>query len=210
MKTAAMIISTLAVILLGSASVVAQQMAGTPASPEATTSNTGEQVRPVQIDAKSFDCIRDMTLVRHFYMDNVLGNLDTTLAVANSATGGTYPAGTVIQVIPQEAMVKREKGLSPETHDWEFFALEVSKDGTKIRQRGFDKVVNSFGQCLGCHKQAGPQWDLVCEMGHGCAPIPTTREMFVYLQKKDPRCKPVKLSPVDIEAGKQLQELLKQ
>jgi hypothetical protein len=41
------------------------------------------------IDAKSFRCITEMTHVRQFYVDNVLGNLEPTLAVANSATGGT-------------------------------------------------------------------------------------------------------------------------
>ena len=47
-----------------------------------------------QIDAKSFRCITEMTHVRQFYVDNLLGNLDATLAVANSATGGTYPPGS--------------------------------------------------------------------------------------------------------------------
>ena len=65
-----------------------------------------------EIDAKSFRCIMDMTHVRQFYVDNLLGNLDATLAVANSAAGGTYPPGSVIQLIPGEAMVN---------HDWEFF-----------------------------------------------------------------------------------------
>jgi len=41
------------------------------------------------IDAKSFRCLTEMTHVRQFYVDNLLGNLDATLAVANSATGGT-------------------------------------------------------------------------------------------------------------------------
>jgi uncharacterized protein (DUF2342 family) len=36
------------------------------------------------IDAKSFRCITEMTHVRQFYVDNLLGNLDATLAVANS------------------------------------------------------------------------------------------------------------------------------
>jgi len=144
MKTAAMIISTLAVALLVSASVVAQQMAGTPASPEAAT--------PLQIDAKSFGCIRDMKQVRHFYLDNFAGNVDATLAVAKSATGGTYPPGTVIQLVPQEAMVKREKGASPETHDWEFFALKISSDGTEIDKRGFSDVANFSGKCFSCHE----------------------------------------------------------
>jgi hypothetical protein len=34
------------------------------------------------IDAKSFRCITEMTHVRQFYVDNVLGNLDATLVVA--------------------------------------------------------------------------------------------------------------------------------
>jgi hypothetical protein len=39
------------------------------------------------IDAKSFRCIREMTPVRQFYVDNLRGDLEATLAVANSNTG---------------------------------------------------------------------------------------------------------------------------
>ena len=74
------------------------------------------------IDAKSFRCITEMTHVRQFYVDNLRGNLDATLAVANSATGGAYPPGTIIQLVPTEAMVKRDKGFNPVTHDWEFLS----------------------------------------------------------------------------------------
>ena len=163
-----------------------------------------------QIDAKSFRCITEMTHVRQFYVDNLLGNLEATLAVANSATGGTYPPGTVIQLVPTEVMVKRDKGFNPVTHDWEFFELDVSKDGTEIRKRGFAEVVNRFGgNCFGCHIQARPQWDLVCEMDHGCAPIPVTRAMTGALQRTDARCKIQTVSPEDAEALKQLNKLLK-
>src|SRR5262249_2944617 len=92
-----------------------------------------------QIDAKSFRCITEMTHVRQFYVDNLLGNLEATLAVANSATGGTYPPGTVIQLVPTEVMVKRDKGFNPVTHDWEFFELDVSKDGTKSEKGDLPK-----------------------------------------------------------------------
>ena len=34
------------------------------------------------IDAKSFPRIKQMTHVRHFYVDNLLRNLDTSLAVS--------------------------------------------------------------------------------------------------------------------------------
>ena len=58
-----------------------------------------------QIDANSFRCITEMTHVRQFYVDNLLGNLDGTLGVANSEMGGTYPPGSVIQLVPGEAMI---------------------------------------------------------------------------------------------------------
>jgi hypothetical protein len=51
-----------------------------------------------------------MIPVRQFYVDNLQSNLDATLAAANSATGAVYPPGSVIQLIPGEAMVKHDKG----------------------------------------------------------------------------------------------------
>jgi hypothetical protein len=161
------------------------------------------------IDANSFRCITKMTPVRQFYVDNLRGNLDATLAAANSATGAVYPPGSVLQLIPGEAMVKRDKGFDATTHDWEFFELDVSKDGTRVRKRGAADVVNRFGgNCFQCHIQAAPQWDLVCETDHGCAPIPVTPAMIRALQRTDPRCdNPI--NPEDAEAIKQLNEVLK-
>src|SRR5262249_13995094 len=86
----------------------------------------------LDVDAKSFRCITRMTPVRQFYVDNLRGNLDATLTTANSPTGAVYPPGSVIQLIPTEAMVKQDKGFNDATHDWEFFELDVSKDGTQI------------------------------------------------------------------------------
>jgi hypothetical protein len=167
-------------------------------------------VNAMDIDAKSFHCITKMTPVRQFYVDNLQGNLDGTLAVANAPRGAVYPPGSVIQLIPGEAMVKRDKGFDAATHDWEFFELDVSKDGTQIRRRGTVDVVNRFGgNCFGCHAPAAAQWDLVCETDHGCAPIPVTRAMIRALQRTDPRCDNPPISPEDAEALKQLQEVLK-
>ena len=59
----------------------------------------------VNIDEESFSCIRDMTPVRHFYVDNLLGDIEGTLAVANSPEGAVYPAGSVVQLVPTEVMV---------------------------------------------------------------------------------------------------------
>jgi hypothetical protein len=164
----------------------------------------------MEIEANSFRCIRKMTPVRQFYLDNLQGNLDATLAAANSTTGAVYPPGSLLQLIPGEAMVKHDKGFNAETHDWEFFELDVSKDGTHIRKRGGADVVNRFGgNCFDCHVSAAAQRDFVCETGHGCAPLEVTHAMTRALQRTDPRCDNPPISPEDAEALKQLEQLLK-
>lgn len=151
--------------------------------------------KPLAIDASSFRCIRDMQPVRGFYVDNLLGNLGATLAVARSPNGGTYPPGSVVQLVPTEVMVKREPGFNAATKDWEFFELDVAAHGSSIRNRGFAEVVNRFGgNCFACHAQARPEWDMVCEQGHGCDPIPLTPVMVRALQKTDPRCPATELT----------------
>jgi hypothetical protein len=46
-----------------------------------------------------------MTPVRQFYVDNLRGDLQGTLAAANAPTGAVYPPGSVTQLIPGETMV---------------------------------------------------------------------------------------------------------
>jgi len=157
------------------------------------------------INADSFGCIRDMTPVRGFFVDNLKGDLEATLAVANNADGGVYPPGSVVQLIPTEVMVKRDPGFSPATKDWEFIELDVSAEGASIRARGFADVNNKFGlNCFACHVKAEPQRDMICEQGHGCDPIPLTAAMSRALQKTDPRCAPTELSNEEIEGLKAL------
>ncbi|MBI1340892.1 hypothetical protein GC169_11895 [bacterium] len=157
------------------------------------------------ISEASFVCIRDMTPVRGFFVASLTGNLDATLAVANSATGGVYPVGSVVQLVPGEAMVKREPGFSAVTKDWEFFELDATPAGTKIRVRGTTEAVNRFGgNCLSCHIKADPAFDLICEQTHGCDPIPITPVMSRAIQKTDPRCPPTELTAEEAEAMKAL------
>ncbi|HZF28894.1 MAG TPA: hypothetical protein VE907_07240 [Gammaproteobacteria bacterium] len=148
--------------------------------------------------------------MRGFYVDNVEGDLDATIAVANAPAGGVYPAGSIVQLVPGEAMVKREKGFDATTHDWEFFELDVSNDGARIRKRGAAEVVNRFGgNCFGCHKAARAQWDLICETDYGCAPVPLTSAMIGALQRTDPRCGNPAVSAEDADALRQLNDVLK-
>ncbi len=143
----------------------------------------------MEVTPKTFTCLTDMTPVRGFFVDNLLGDLEATLVVANSADGGVWPAGSVVQLVPTEVMVKRAEGWSPATNDWEFFELDVSATGSSFRGRGTTDVINKFGgNCLDCHIMAEPKWDMICETDHGCAPIPVTREMITAIQNADPRC----------------------
>jgi hypothetical protein len=166
---------------------------------------------PIPIDDKSFGCISALKPVRGFFVGNLLGHLSATLKVAQSKTGGVYPPGSVVQLVPTEVMVKQRRGFNAATHDWEFFELDVAKDSTKIRKRGFVEVVNRFGgNCFACHVKARPEWDFICETGHGCDPIPLTEPMLGALQRTDPRCKGAEnVSAADAAALKQLSELTK-
>jgi hypothetical protein len=139
---------------------------------------------------EDFECLANWTQVRRFRLTNKQGHLDEALAIANDPNGGVYPVWTVIQLVPSEAMVKRRRGFSEATHDWEFFALNTSVAGTEIVTRGGAEVVNAFGgNCLGCHSLAAPQWDLVCEQSHGCDPLPFTAQQIQALQNADVRCR---------------------
>jgi hypothetical protein len=164
-------------------------LAGFAFAASATTDGRDAPSAEVDVSAEDFDCLHNMTRVRHFYVDNLLGDLEGTLRVAHSPTGGTYPAGSVVQLVPTEVMVKHTPGWNAATRDWEFFELDVAEGTTLILRRGFVDVVNRFGgNCFGCHVQAKPEWDLICEQGHGCEPIPLTREQIAEIQKADPRC----------------------
>lgn len=148
-----------------------------------------EPVNTLTISDSDFNCVLDMQPVRGFYVDNLLeGKLADTVAVAEAGQG-VYPPGSVVQLVPGEVMVKHSSGFSPATKDWEFFELNVSKEGTEIGKRGFVDVVNRFGgNCFGCHVMAKPEFDMICETGHGCDPIPLTPTILKLLQNTDARC----------------------
>jgi hypothetical protein len=164
----------------------------------------------IKVTDESFKCITEMTKVRHFYVDNLAGSLAGTVAVATAGMGD-YPTGSVVQLMPNEVMIKQQKGYSPATRDWEFFWIDVDKNGSKIYTRGFAEVNNRFGlNCFTCHVKARPEFDFICETEHGCDAIPVTKAMFGALQRTDPRCKgSEQVSAEDAEALKQLGELVK-
>jgi hypothetical protein len=145
-------------------------------------------VEDAKLGPADFRNINTMTRVGDHFVGNVRGHLPAALAVARSDSGGRYPVGTILQLVPQEAMVKRAPGYSPATNDWEFFSLDVSATGTRVLSRGGAKVLNRFGgSCASCHRAAQTQFDFVCGTTHGCAPLPVGPDVIASLQRSDPR-----------------------
>jgi hypothetical protein len=184
-STLAALASTLTVAV---ALILALAASGVASGREALASQSGPHGQDINVKPTDFRNLQSMTRVRGFFVDNRLGHLKQALRVANSPKGGVYPVGTIIQLIPQEAMVKRRKGYDPATRDWEFFTLQVTAQGTNILTSGTTSIVNRFGgSCLGCHSAATPRFDMVCEHDHGCAPLPIGDDLIAQIQRLDPR-----------------------
>ena len=181
----------------GSDASSASSSASTSSSGSGSTSSGGEGgaggagVADLDMTEADFGCILKWDKVRLFRITNLLGNVKGALAAANAPGTMDYPVGTVIQLIPNEAMVKRRKGFDAASNDWEFFFLDTSAAGTKIVKRGVTDVVNQFnGNCLNCHTKAMKEFDFVCEKTHGCDPLPIGDDIILSTQNGDPRCMP--------------------
>jgi hypothetical protein len=115
-------------------------------------------------------------------------------AVAMTKTGeippSGYPVGTVLQVLPFEAMIKRRPGFNPDGDDWEFVRLGIdSKGKTQILADGKAEVANALGSCQACHARLAPKFDLVCGFVIGANGLGLTDEQLAAIQAADPRCK---------------------
>ncbi|HEY3197956.1 MAG TPA: cytochrome P460 family protein [Nitrospirales bacterium] len=150
----------------------------------------GAYAEDVTVSEKSFSCISGGTKVRNTYIKHADPEKlkEAVRIFKNRVPDKEYPVGTFLQLLPGEAMVKHPRAKFPDTGGWEFFALDLSSDGTKIKSRG-DKVVNFQGvTCMSCHQPAA-KFDFVCEKGHGCAPVPLDDPKIAELQAADPRCR---------------------
>ena len=144
----------------------------------------------IAVSERIFGCILDWPKVRNTYLKNSdPDKLKEAIRIfRNNVPDVEYPVGTVLQLVPFEAMVKHSREKFPKTNGWEFFSLDVSREGTKIRDRGVNVVNLSQGvTCLSCHQPAA-RFDFVCEKRHGCAPIPFDDQKIAELQSADPRC----------------------
>jgi hypothetical protein len=101
-----------------------------------------------------------------------------------------YPVGTILQLFPFEAMIKRRRGFNREGNNWEFVRLNITQDGrTEILQTGKGEVANVIGSCQGCHVQLAPAHDLVCEFVVGTSGLGLTDAQVQAIQAADPRCR---------------------
>jgi hypothetical protein len=154
-------------------------------------SSSQDRSKQLDVTEDMFTCLTDMqkSELGAYFVNNILGNVDATAAIANSSDGGQFPVGSMISLVPSEVMIKHESGWNEATDDWEFFELSVSEEGSEIISRGSTEVINQFGgNCFGCHTLAEDKWDLICATDHGCAPLPIDRETIVGIQNGDPRC----------------------
>jgi hypothetical protein len=151
---------------------------------------SGVSAQDITVTEQTFGCILAWPKVRNTYFkqDDPKKLKEAMRIFRDSVPDKEYPVGTILQLIPFEAMVKHPREKFPTTNGWEFFDLEVSKEGTKIKERGEQVVNHSQGvTCLSCHQPAA-KFDFVCEKGHGCAPIPFDDEKIAAIQKTDLRC----------------------
>jgi hypothetical protein len=156
--------------------------------------------RPVpEVKAEDFRCLLDGRKPegRNFFVFH-RNKMKLRRAVRMSVSGKIpkrgYPVGTILQVLPFEAMVKRPRGYNPDGNDWEFVRLKVSPDGSsEITAAGRAEVSNALGSCQGCHKlidmQVTPSHDLVCGFVIGANGLGLTDEQLAAIQAGDPRCK---------------------
>jgi hypothetical protein len=147
--------------------------------------------------ARDFKCLKAFTPVpgKSFvvYNRNPIRLRRAIEIAANDLRHKRYPIGTIVQVFPFEAMVKRGGGFNPSGGGWEFFNLKVTPTGTRIvgrtaTQPAGQPLRNFFGACqdIRCHGalQVRP-YDHICE-GH-LPPLSLTDAEFQAL-RADPRC----------------------
>jgi hypothetical protein len=147
-------------------------------------------------EADDFQCLLDGTKAsgKHFFvfhrrkaaLKKALHKIET------GKLGKGLPVGTILQLVPFEAMVKRGGKFNRQGHGWEYFSLNPKADGTsEILARGQSEVLGAFthSSCQTCHENHAAQHDAICEFVQGTEGIGLTDDILAVLQNGDPRCK---------------------
>jgi len=142
-----------------------------------------------------FDCLLEWPQVRRMRVFNAKPRqLRKAIRILErSKPRRKLPRGTILQLVPTEAMVKAKGGFNKEGGGWEFFRLGVGPEGTTILERGgvevSNRLTNPPASCQNCHV-AARKFDFVCETGHGCIELGIPDTIIELLQNADPRCTP--------------------
>ena len=88
-------------------------------------------VQEATITEKSFGCLLGGTKIGNTYIKNEdPEKLKEAIRIFKDNVPDTdYPVGTVLQLFPDQAMVKHPSEKFPLTNGWEFFSLTVSERG---------------------------------------------------------------------------------
>lgn len=138
-------------------------------------------------EPEDFRCVSEMSAVRGFFVDNYLGDVEGTLAAAEDPGARPFPPGSIVQLIPLEAMVRLPDGTSPETGDWEYVMLDTLSGQSEITSRGFGEVENLAGSCNSCHAGASSR-NFICEQSGLCEAAALPRSIVDRLVEEDARC----------------------
>src|SRR5215510_12826159 len=103
----------------------------------------------VSVSEQTFGCILDWPQVRNTRIKHADPKelAEAMRIFRDSVPNKDYPVGTILQLVPFEARVKHPREKFPKTNGWEFFALEVSPTGTKIRDRGDSALQQADTRC---------------------------------------------------------------
>jgi hypothetical protein len=152
---------------------------------------TPADAREFVAQASDFTCISDWAKVRHTRVFNKNKRLlkKAIRILERDKPNKHFPVGTILQLWPGEASVKRGGQYDPENDGWEFFSLKTSASGTTIADRGITTRNFQNLECQPCHV-AAKKFDFVCEHGHGCGELGLPDSVFDALQAGDSRCQP--------------------
>src|SRR5262249_724792 len=147
--------------------------------------------------ADDFQCLLDGTKVpgKHFFVfHRKKAALKKALHKIETGKLGRkgLPVGTIVQLVPFEALVKRGGKFNRDGHGWEYFSLNPKTDGTtEILKRGGAEVLGAFTHtsCQNCHERLAAQHDAICEFVQGTEGIGLTDDLLAVLQNSDPRCR---------------------
>ena len=144
----------------------------------------------ITVSEQTFGCILDWPKVRNtrFKHSDPEKLKEAMRIFRNSVPDKEYPVGTILQLVPFEAMVKHPREKFPKTMDGSFSLwMSPTKGPRSMIEERVSSMFRKESPGLSCHQPVA-KFDFVSEKGHGCAPIPFDDQKIADIQKADLRC----------------------